>query len=259
MSNINKIFSPSGRKSLIAYITIGYPNVSATVETAQVLEKEGCDIIELGIPFSDPMADGVTIQKASHDALQNGVTLKTCFETAAAINSKVNTPLVFMTYYNPVFNYGLEEFAAECRKAGISGLIIPDLPPDESSELEVYAKRYGVDIIYLLPPTATADRIKLIADKTESFIYVVSKTGVTGEGSSISKELGAFLGYVKEITSKPLCVGFGISSTEQAKEIGKMAEGIIIGSKIIKLMEEDSSLRPVREFISDVRSTLDSL
>lgn len=260
MNKIEQVFSSLGkRKALVAYVTLGYPSIEKTLEIVPVLEEEGCDIIELGIPFSDPMADGVTIQNASQAALENGVTAKACFEMASDLSKKVKTPLIFMTYYNPVFSYGLGRFIECCKNSGISGLIIPDLPPDESGELEEHAKKCGIDIIYLLPPTATADRIKLVSDKSEGFIYIVSKTGITGGGDSISGNLGGFVASVKKLTSKPLCVGFGISNKEQAGEIAKTADGIIIGSKIVKLAGESQDLEALKGFIKGIRRTLDAL
>ena len=154
-----------GYKALIAYITAGYPDIKATPEIAQALAENGCDIIELGIPFSDPLADGATIQKASYQALQRGTTPEACLEAAEEIRRKIKTPLVFMTYYNPVLNYGLEAFCRSCRKAGINGLIVPDLPPEEGSELEAITRKHDLDLIYMLAPTSTEARIAEVGEK----------------------------------------------------------------------------------------------
>ena len=155
MSRISSVFSQPGHKALIPYVTVGYPSLEATLKIVPLLARSGCDIVELGIPFSDPLADGTTIQKASFHALKNGVTPQLCLEVAKKLRQKVNIPLVFMTYFNPVFSCGLEEFCSACTKSGIDGLIIPDLPPEEGAELEAVTQRQNLDLIYLLAPTST--------------------------------------------------------------------------------------------------------
>ncbi|GAI39866.1 unnamed protein product, partial [marine sediment metagenome] len=192
MSHITSVFS-QGHKALIAYITIGYPSIEDTLKVVPLLASSGCDIVELGIPFSDPLADGATIQKASFYALENGVTPKVCLNTAKELSQKIEIPLVFMTYFNPVFSYGLQEFCGACAGSGVSGLIIPDLPPEEGSELETIAQRQGLDLIYLLAPTSTKERIELVAQKSRGFIYLVSVTGVTGARDRLPANLEAFV------------------------------------------------------------------
>jgi tryptophan synthase alpha chain len=246
MSRIASVFK-TGRKALIPYVTVGYPSVEATLKIVPLLAKNGADIIELGIPFSDPLADGVTIQHASYEALQKGVTPETCFEVAEKLRKQLQTPLVFMSYFNPIFKYGLDRFCSECEKAGVDGLIIPDLPPEEGGMLESCASKHGVDIINLLAPASTPARI-----------YLVSVAGVTGARTSVPGTLKKFVAGVKKVTKKPLCVGFGISTPEQAKHIAQYADGIIIGSKIIQLMEIDSSLSTVVDFMKETRKTIDS-
>jgi tryptophan synthase alpha chain len=257
MSKITKVFKP-GRKALVGYITTGYPGIEITIKAAQVLAENGCDILELGIPFSDPMADGVMIQKASHAALVQGVQPQICLETAKAISEITNIPLVFMTYYNPVFHYGLEDFCHACVHAGVSGLIVPDLPPEESQELETVTMYNNIDLIYLLAPTSTDVRIKTVAAMARGFIYMVSLTGVTGARKSLSPELGSFLKRVRARTNKPLCVGFGISTVEQAVQASQDADGVIIGSRLIQLIEEDKTLTNLKTFTSSIRRALDS-
>jgi tryptophan synthase alpha chain len=257
MSNISKVFKP-GHKALIGYITTGYPDIETTIKAVCTLAENGCDIIELGIPFSDPLADGATIQKASHQALIHGITPQICFETAKAISEKTVVPLVFMTYYNPILNYGLEEFCHSCVHAGISGLIVPDLPPEEGKELEVVSKKSNIDLIYLLAPTSTKQRVKAVAEKSRGFIYLVSLTGVTGTRNALSPELGNFVERVRNLTRKPLCVGFGISTPEQAAQAAKDADGVIIGSKIIQLIVEDKTLISLKLFVTGVRRALDT-
>ncbi len=258
MSRIASVFSQPGHTALIPYVTVGYPSIEATLEVVPLLARCGCDIVELGIPFSDPLADGVTIQKASFRALQNEITPKICLEVARQLSEKVDIPLVFMTYFNPVFSYGLEEFCSACTRSGIDGLIIPDLPPEEGSELEASTHRQGLDLIYLLAPTSTEGRIRLIAEKSQGFIYLVSVTGVTGARDRLPSDLEAFVARVREVASQPLCVGFGISAPEQAKRVARIADGVIVGSRLIQLMEAEANfISPVSHFIKGLRHALD--
>jgi tryptophan synthase alpha chain len=255
MSRIASVFSP-GYKALIAYITVGYPNMSATLDVASVLSNNGCDIIELGIPFSDPLADGVTIQKASYQALQQGVTPRVCLEVAYQLRQKLATPLVFMTYYNPVFNFGVEAFCQASTAAGIDGLIVPDLPLEEGAELEAITQQHSLDLIYLLAPTSTEERISMVANRSQGFIYLVSLTGVTGARETLPPELEGFVNRVRQKARQPLCVGFGISSPEQARRVAKVADGVIVGSRLIRLMEEDTTLSSLKAFTLSLREAL---
>jgi tryptophan synthase alpha chain len=256
MSRITSAFRP-GRKALIAYITAGYPDIKDTPKIAAALADSGCDIIELGIPFSDPLADGATIQKASYLALQRGNTPPVCLEVAAEINRKVSVPLVFMTYYNPVLNFGLEAFCRGCAGAGVSGLIVPDLPPEEGVELEAVTQKHDLDLVYLLAPTSTGERIAQVAERSRGFIYLVSITGVTGARDTLSSELEGFVGRVRQKAKQPLCVGFGVSNAEQAKRIAAVADGVIVGSRLIQLIEEDASLVSLKTFVASLRRALD--
>ena len=239
MSSITSIFKP-GYKALIAYITVGYPNIEATQNIATVLANSGCDIIELGIPFSDPLADGATIQKASYQALQQGTTPELCLEVAKKLRQKMTTPLVFMTYYNPVFNFGLEAFCQSCAEVGVSGLIIPDLPPEEGAELEAITQKHKLNLIYLLAPTSTEERIAMVAERSRGFIYLVSLTGVTGARQTLPPGLESFVKRVRQKAKQPLCVGFGVANPKQAKRIARIADGVIVGSRLIQLIEEDT-------------------
>jgi len=257
VSSISAVFSQPGHKALISYITVGYPSLEATLKVVPLLADGGCDIVELGIPFSDPLADGTTIQKASFQALQNGITLQRCFEVAGQLSQKVKTPLVFMTYFNPVLSYGLDKFCRDCARSGVSGLIIPDLPPEEGDEIEAMARKQGLDVVYLLAPTSTEARIKLVAGRAGGFIYLVSVTGVTGARERLPQNLAAFVTRVRKIARQPLCVGFGISTPEQAKEVARIADGVIVGSRLIQLMEADRSLAEVAGFIRELRRALD--
>jgi len=257
MSHITQVFK-GGYKALVAYITAGYPDIKASVEIAEILAENGSDIIELGIPFSDPLADGVTIQKASYQALQNGTTPEVCIDIAAAIRRKIKTPLVFMTYYNPVLNYNPEAFCRSCRKAGVNGLIVPDLPPEEGSGLEGITEKLDLDMIYMLAPTSTDERITEVGKRSRGFIYLVSLTGVTGAREELPPELENFVKKVRQKARQSLCVGFGISSAVQAQRVASFADGVIVGSRIIELIEEDTTLGSLRAFVASLRRSLDA-
>ncbi len=257
MSRIAAVFQKKGHKALIPYITTGYPDTETTLKAISLLTENGADIIELGIPFSDPLADGTTIQESSYQALLKGVNTDTCLEIARQARKTTSAPLVFMTYYNPVLQYGLEKFCRASAEAGIDGLIVPDLPPEEGTTLEGLTSQYGLDLIYLLAPTSTPERIKMVAEKSRGYIYLVSVAGVTGARSSLPPNLNSFISRVRQEAKQPLCVGFGISTPEQAGQIGKLADGVIIGSKLIQLMKEDKTLSSLAKFIRAARTVLD--
>ena len=256
MSRIAAVFTRANHTALIPYITVGYPTVETTLKAVPLLASSGCDIVELGIPFSDPLADGATIQRASYEALRQGITPRVCFEVAQELRRRLEIPLVFMTYYNPVLKFGLEQFCSKCAEVGIDGLIIPDLPPEEGEELEKSTRRHGLDLIYLLSPASTEERIRLVASKASGFIYLVSLTGVTGARDKLPEELENFVAKVRERTEKPLCVGYGVSTPEQARRIAKVADGVIVGSRIIQLLDEDKSLKNVCSFVKSLREAL---
>jgi len=256
MSRITSVFDRPDYKALIAYLTIGYPNIKTMQEAVSILADNGCDIIELGIPFSDPLADGATIQKASHQALEQNITPEACLEVASQLRQKVNLPLVFMSYYNPIFNFGLEAFCKASAEAGIDGLIIPDLPPEEGADLETISQNFGLDLIYLLAPTSTEERIDTITKRARGFIYLVSLTGVTGARQSLPAELESFVKRVRQKAKQPLCIGFGISNPEQAKRVSQIADGVIIGSRFIQLIEEDTTLLSLKAFVTSLREVL---
>ncbi len=258
MNRIASIFTPT-HKALITYVTVGYPSIEATLKVVPLLARCGCDMVELGIPFSDPLADGVTIQRSSFRALQSGVTPKICLEVARQLRREINIPLVFMTYYNPIFSYGLGEFCGACAKSGIDGLIIPDLPPEEGAELETISQKNGLDLIYLLAPTSTEERIRVVAEKSRGFIYLVSVTGVTGARDRLPADLEKFVRRVRQVATQPLCVGFGISTPEQAKRVAGIADGVIIGSRLIQLMEAENNFgSSIESLIRELRYALDN-
>jgi tryptophan synthase alpha chain len=258
LTRIAAAFDQPAHTALIPYITVGYPSIEATLKVVPLLASSGCNIVELGIPFSDPLADGTTIQKASFCALNNGVSPRLCLDIAKQLSQVTEIPLVFMTYFNPVFSYGLEEFCGACASSGVDGLIIPDLPPEEGMELEAVTQRHGLDLIYLLAPTSTEERIRLVASRSRGFIYLVSVTGVTGVRDKLPPGLNAFVGRVRKIACQPICVGFGISTPEQARQVAEVADGVIVGSRIVQLMEaEDESMTPVHDFVGRLRAALD--
>jgi len=242
MNRIDKKFSQlkkQGRKAFIAFITAGYPDLPATARLVIEFEKRGVDIIELGVPFSDPLADGLVIQDASAYALKKGTNLVKILDLVKKLRPHAGLPICLMTYYNPVFCYGDRRFVDKAIACGVDGVIIPDLPPEEEREFIRYANQKGLANICFVAPTSSNARIKLISQAGKGFIYYVSLTGVTGRRDSLSKDLKTNLARIKEITAKPVCVGFGISNARQAKEVSKISDGVIIGSAIIEKIREN--------------------
>lgn len=227
------------KSAFIAYITAGDPNLGMTKKIAILLEEAGVDIIELGIPFSDPIADGPTIQAASYRALQKKTSLKRVFKAAGELRKYTNIPFVFMTYFNPVLKYGVEKFVKDSKRCGVDGVIIPDLPCEEASDLVRSAKNAGIAVIFLAAPTSTRPRIGMIAKKSSGFIYYVSLTGVTGARRKLPHEVTSKIRMIKSMTKKPVAVGFGISNVSQASDMAKIADGVIIGSAIVKMIEHN--------------------
>jgi tryptophan synthase alpha chain len=256
LSRIASVFARAKHTVLIPYLTVGYPSIETTLKAVPLFARNGCDIVELGIPFSDPLADGATIQQASYEALRQGVTTNACLEVAQELRGRVKIPLVFMTYYNPVLRFGLEEFCSKCGEVGIDGLIIPDLPPEEGEELGRSTKRHGLDLVYLLSPASTEQRIRLVTSRSSGFIYLVSLTGVTGARDTLPEELESFVGSVRKKTEKPLCVGFGVSTPEQARRVASAADGVIVGSRIVQLLGKDRSLKNASSFVKSLREAL---
>ena len=259
MSALGSVFEQDSRKALIAYVTVGYPDVETTLRLVPLLARSGCDVVELGIPFSDPLADGATIQQASHVALQNGVTPDVCLDLAARLSAVVATPLVFMSYYNPLLRRGLQTFCAAAAEAGASGLIVPDLPPDEGAALGQASECSGLDLIYLVAPTTPEARLRYAAEMSRGFLYMVSLTGVTGARRELDDGLESFVARARAVTSLSLCVGFGISSPPQAVRVARVADGVIVGSRLLQIVEEDPSLRRVVAFVDELRGALDAV
>jgi len=220
------------------------------------LSKSGVDLIELGIPFSDPLADGPTIQRASQRALSNGVNTGAILKMVRSVRKKINLPLVFMTYYNLVAHYGLGKFVKDSKASGVDGIIIPDLPPEEGQELSKVSKKEDFSVIFLAAPTSTKDRLKVISDKSTGFIYYVSLTGVTGARKKLPKDVISHVKSLKRITKKPICVGFGISEPKQAKRIANVADGVIVGSALIKIIEKNLKNKVLYKKVSNFAKSL---
>ncbi|AEF84768.1 tryptophan synthase, alpha subunit [Treponema primitia ZAS-2] len=242
MSNINKAFQqkdPSGkpRSAFIGFLTGGDPSMEKSEEFVLEMIRAGADLVEIGVPFSDPIAEGPVIQEANIRALSAGATVEKLFGLVKSLRSKTDVPLVFLTYLNPVFHYGYDPFFKRARDAGLDGIIIPDLPFEEQPEVRESASKYGVDIISLIAPTSEA-RIKEIAKAATGYIYLVSSMGVTGVRSEIKTDLGSIIAALRETTKIPVAVGFGIHTPAQAAEIGKIADGVIVGSAIVKIIAE---------------------
>ena len=235
MSNIKQAFAKG--KAFIPFITCGDPDLETTAALVREMVRNGADLIELGIPFSDPTAEGPVIEAASQRALSAGVTTDKIFEMVRELRREVTVPMVFMTYANAVFSYGSERFISICREIGIDGLILPDVPFEEKEEFLDLCRKYGVDLISFVAPTS-ADRISRIAKDSDGFLYVISSLGVTGTRDAITTDLASIIRVVRENTDTPCAVGFGISTPAQAAQIAQIADGVIVGSAIVKLIKE---------------------
>ncbi|MDF9407381.1 tryptophan synthase subunit alpha [Pelotomaculum isophthalicicum JI] len=230
-----------GKKGLITFITAGDPDLSSTVDLALRMDAAGADIIELGVPFSDPLADGPVIQQASSRALAAGTTLAKILDTVKKIKSNCRAPLVLMGYCNPFYRFGLDRFIAEAASAGVSGLIVPDLPLEESGPLMELAIKEGLDLIPLVSPVTTDRRLSRIASKAMGFVYCVSVTGVTGARKEIGTDIESFTGRVRSHTSLPLAIGFGIADPEQGARMSRYCDAVVVGSAIVKLIADSGS------------------
>ena len=235
-----KILRSQKQKAFIAFITAGDPDLKTTEDLVVAFEKAGVDIIELGIPFSDPLADGPTIQASFFRALNKGTTVKKILETVKRIRRKTSIPIAFMTSYNPILRFGEEKFIKACAEAGVDGLIIPDLPPEEAQNLRRLAEHYDIATIFFVAPTSQDERIKANTKASSGFVYYVSLTGITGTQKAVAQSVVKQIKHIKHFTQKPVCAGFGISTPQQVKEIGRAADGVIVGSAIVKSIEAKS-------------------
>lgn len=256
MNRIDRTFKElrkNGRKALIPYIMAGDPDLDATKRYIHDLESSGADIIELGVPFSDPLADGPTIQRAAERSLQKGTTLRKVLKLVKEIRKTSEIPLILMTYYNPIFKLGIESFITKAVKAGVDGVIIPDLIPDEANEFMKLSRQHNLDTIFLLAPTSTDERIRKVTKASTGFIYYVSITGITGAKLSMGSLMKNTLKTINATTRKPVAVGFGVSSAKEAASVARLADGVIIGSAIVKLIANGKS---IRNFVRNIRKAI---
>jgi tryptophan synthase alpha chain len=251
-------FRKRSRVALMPYLPLGFPTMELSLELIRTVAKAGADVIELGIPFSDPLADGPVIQHATQIALENGMSLAKCLKMVAAARAGyVDIPLLLMGYYNPILRFGVDRFARGASEARVDGLIVPDLPPEEASELKDACRRNSLDLVFLAAPTSTEDRLAKVAAATSGFIYLASLTGVTGMRDALPPELEEFVSRVRALTDKPLCIGFGISSGETARRVAEIADGVIVGSALVsRIQDPDTALKSAGEFVRDLKKSM---
>ena len=263
MSRLEETFErlrARGERALLPYFTAGDPSLADTRRLVVEAARRGADVVELGVPFSDPLADGPVIQRAGTRALAAGTTVPRVLETVAALRAETDVPLVLLTYYNPVLAFGLKAFARTAVDAGVDGVIVADLPPEESEPLATEASAVGLDLVYMLAPTSTPPRVRLIAKNSRGFIYVVSLTGVTGERQELPAALASQIEVLRGVTTMPVCVGFGISTPAQVAAVGRLADGAAVGSAIVRLVEartgSPSLVEDVGKFIAELKAPL---
>jgi tryptophan synthase alpha chain len=255
MHTITEIFK--NNKALITYLTAGDTDISKTEKYILAMAENGADLVEIGIPFSDPVAEGEIIQNAMARALSKNINLDDIFGVVINVRKKSNIPLVFMTYLNPLLFYGYEIFFKRCKEVGVYGIIVPDMPFEEQEEIKCFAEKYAVTIITLIAPTSK-DRISVLAKQAQGFIYLVSSLGVTGVRSKITTDIRALVSEIKKVTDVPVAVGFGISNAFQAKEITKYADGVIIGSAVVKIIEQykDNAAEKLANYTSKIKKAI---
>ena len=260
MNRIDKKFQElrdRGASAFMPYLCAGDPTPELTAKLLLTLEAAGADLIELGVPFSDPIADGPTIQRASERALTHGISLQQILEIVTSIRPQTDIPIALMSYYNPIFRMGEEAFCKAAQDAGVDGVIVPDLPPEEAQQLLEIAPRYNLATIFLVAPTSPPERMQLIASVSTGFIYCVSVTGVTGARAMLSDEVAPMITELRKHTDKPISVGFGVSTPEQATQVAQIADGVIVGSAIVNVIEENMDdegkmLAAVKQFTSNL-------
>jgi len=254
MSRIENAFK--NKPIFMPYFPLGYPDLDTSIDVIEAMAKNGADLMEIGLSFSDPLADGPVIQHATQVALEKGITVRKSLEAVKELRQRgVDIPLILMGYYNPMLAYGLENFVRDAVDAEVDGFIIPDLPPEEAAEFETVAK--DQPLIRMLAPTTPSERMEMVARDAKGFVYLVSVTGVTGERRSVSDGLGELISRVREHTTTPVCVGFGIGTPEQAKEIGTLADGVIVGSACVKTIGgSEQPLETAKQFAAEFRSAL---
>jgi tryptophan synthase alpha chain len=259
MSRISQTFEhlqKTHERALIPYVTAGDPDLEMTKRLVREMVRRGADIIEIGVPFSDPLADGPIIQRASQRALQGGTTLRKILQTVSELRHEVDVPLVLMTYYNPVFRYGEEAFVADALDAGVDGIIVPDLPPEEGQSLMELTTDTPLEMIFLAAPTSTSARLALISEASRGFIYYVSRLGTTGVRDHLADDLRIMLEKVRASTSKPIAVGVGVSTPEHVRLVAELADGVVVGSAILKLIEDLEDRADRLEHVGDFVAVL---
>lgn len=256
MSKISDAFAR--RKAFVAFITGGDPDIETTGKLIETIADAGADLIEIGIPFSDPIAEGPIIQAADERALSAGCTTDKLFDMVADLSERVSVPLLFMTYINPIYTYGKERFLRRCAETGIAGIIVPDMPFEEKDELITECKEHGIELVSLISPTSD-ERIYAIAREAEGFIYCVSSLGVTGVRGGFTADIGGMIDKVRSVTDIPCAVGFGVSTPDQAAAMSQLADGVIVGSAIVRIIAKygRDAVKPVYDFISSMRQAVD--
>jgi len=255
MNKIEEVFN--NKKAFIPFVTAGDPNLAITEQLVIKMAECGADLIELGIPFSDPVAEGPVIQEADYRALQAGTTTDKIFDMVERVRKFTEIPIAFMTYVNPIYTYGVDRFMMNCKKVGVVAVIVPDVPFEEREELQPFCDKYGITFIYMIAPTSK-DRVKMIAKEAKGFLYCVSSMGVTGERSEISSEIGAMIKLAKELNDIPCAIGFGISTPEQAKRMAAISDGVIVGSAIVRIVGQygEGCVPYVEEYVKSMKGAI---
>lgn len=263
MSRIEQAFEAlkaNGRKALIPYITVGDPNLALSREIIQELIEGGADFLELGVPFSDPTADGPVIQAASQRALKAGTTLHDVLKLVEEIRQVSQIPIILFGYYNPLFVAGTKRISEQCQKAGVDGILVVDLPFEEANEFKDYTERVGMDFICLVAPTSGEPRIRMICEKARGFLYYISMTGVTGGRHGFDRAIEANISRIRKFTALPVVIGFGISTPEHAYQMGKISDGVVVGSALVRIIEQNQNSpnlpQKVRAFTEQLRNAL---
>jgi tryptophan synthase alpha chain len=257
LARIGQLFN-NGHVALMPYFPLGFPDADTSLDVIVAMADAGADAFEIGLSFSDPLADGPVIQRATQIALERGITVAKSLVLIAELRARgVAQPFLLMGYFNPMLAYGLERFVNDAAAAGVDGLIVPDLPPEEADDLDRLCADRGLGLIYFLAPTSTADRLKLVAEKARGFIYLVSLTGVTGARSKLADNLGAFVDRVRHATSTPIAIGFGVSTPEQAADISRFADGVIVGSRLVQIVDRaENKSEAAAQFVHELKSVM---
>jgi tryptophan synthase alpha chain len=264
ITHIAQTFSSAhaaGHAALMPYLTLGYPEAMLSLSLVEAAANAGADLIELGVPFSDPLADGPTIQHSTQVALAQGMNVARCIDFTSKLRCRgVTQPLMLMGYYNPLLSYGLERFVTDAVQAGADGLIVPDLPPAEAVALEEACRAQGCALVYLASPNTSTDRLALLGQRTSGFLYLVSVTGVTGARGSLAADLASFVQRARSVTKTPLAVGFGIATPQQAAAVGRLADGVIVGSALVNAIDasQDDPIQGVLKFVGSLAEGLNS-